>query len=150
MGFELLGRILKVYRGKNNLLVLALHNPLLHGSSLNNDVTGNYLQGNPRHVTHISQSEKGLHMEEFLRMQTFLRLAYMYYVLRIPLKEVPCDVISSSQQYQILQMFTININLPVSCKTIAKQTGLGILELLHCNIYIIVYLRIITCLEFKW
>ena len=37
-------------------------------------------------------------MEEFLRMQTFLRLAYMYHVLRIPLKEVPCDVISSSQQ----------------------------------------------------
>ena len=36
---------------------------------------------------------------------------------------------------QILQMFTININLPLSCKIIAKQTGLGILELLHCNIY---------------
>ena len=32
-------------------------------------------------------------------------------------------------------MFTININLPLSCKVIAKQTGLGILELLHCNIY---------------
>ena len=37
-------------------------------------------------------------MEEFLRMQTFLRLAYMYQVLRIPLKEVPLDIISSSQQ----------------------------------------------------
>ena len=59
---------------------------------------GNYLQGNPRHVTHISQSEKGLHTEEFLRMQTFLRLADMYHVFRIPLMEVPCDVISSSQQ----------------------------------------------------
>ena len=32
-------------------------------------------------------------------------------------------------------MFIININLPLSCKLIAKQTGLGILELLHCNIY---------------
>ena len=32
-------------------------------------------------------------------------------------------------------MFTININLPLSCKVIAKQTGLGILELLHCNLY---------------
>ena len=89
---------MKVYRGKNNLLVLDLHNPLLHGSCLHNDVMENYLQGNPRHLTHISQSEKGLHPEEFLHMQTFLRLAYMYHVLRIPLKEVPCDVISSSQQ----------------------------------------------------
>ena len=98
MGFELVGRDIEGIQGKKNLLVLALHNPLLHGSCLHNDVTGNYLQGNPRHVTHISQSEKGLHMEEFLRMQTILQLAYMYHVLRIPLKEVPCDVISSSQQ----------------------------------------------------
>ena len=87
-----------MYRGKNNLLVLALHNPVLHGSCLHNDVTGNYLQGNPRHMTHVSQLEKRLHTEEFLRMQAFLRLAYMYHVLRIPLKEVLCDVISSSQQ----------------------------------------------------
>ena len=69
---------MKVYRGKNNLLVLALHNPLLHGSCLHNDVTGNYLQGNPRHVTHISQSEKGLHMEEFLCMQTNLSPIGLY------------------------------------------------------------------------
>ena len=66
-------------------------------------------------------------------MQTFLRLAYMNHVLRIPLKEVPCDVISSTitNNNQILQMFTININLPLSCKIIANQTGLGILALLH-------------------
>ena len=89
---------MKVYRGKNNLLVLALHNPLLHGSCLHIDVMGNYLQGNPRHMTHISHLEKGLHTEEFLHMQTFLRLANMYHVLRIPLKEGTCDIISSSQQ----------------------------------------------------
>ena len=34
-------------------------------------------------------------MEEFVHMQTFLRLAYMYHVLKIPLKEVPRDVVSS-------------------------------------------------------
>ena len=117
--------------GKKNLLVLALHNPLLHGSCLHNDVTGNYLQGNPRQVTHISQSEKGLHTDEFLRMQTFLRLAYMYHVLRIPLKGVPVMSFRHHNNNQILQMFTININLPVSCKIMAKQTGLGILALLH-------------------
>ena len=42
-------------------------------------------------------------------------------------------------------MFTININLPLFSKVIAKLTGLGILEqLLHCNIYNC------TLLEFKW
>ena len=120
---------MKVYR-ENKLTGPALHNPLLHGSCLHNDVTGNYLQGNPHHVTHISQSEKGLHTEEFLRMQTFLRLAYMYHVLRIPLKVVPVMSFGHNNN-QILQMFTININLPVSCKVIAKQTGLGILALLQ-------------------
>ena len=46
-------------------------------------------------------------------MQTFLRLAYMYYVLRIPLKVVPVMSFGHNNN-QILQMFTININLPVS------------------------------------
>ena len=78
-------------------------------------------------MTHISQSEKGLHTEQFLRMQTFLRLAYMYHVLRIPLKGAPVMSFRHHNNNQIIQMFTINMNLPVSCKIIAKQTGLGIL-----------------------
>ena len=53
-----------------------------------NDITGNFLQGNPQHTVHISQSEKGLHTKEFLCMQTFLRLAYMCHV-----KVVPRDII---------------------------------------------------------
>ena len=58
-----------------------------------NDVTGNFLQGNPQHMVHISQLEKSLHTKEFLHMQTFLRLAYMCHVTRIPLKVVPSDII---------------------------------------------------------
>ena len=44
-------------------------------------------------MVHISQSEKGLHTKEFLRMQTFLRLAYMCHMTRIPLKVVPHEII---------------------------------------------------------
>ena len=64
-------------------------------------------------------------------MQTFLRLAYMYHVLRIPLIGVPVMSFRHDNNNQIQPMFTININLPVSCKIIAKKTGLGILALLH-------------------
>ena len=33
-----------------------------------------------------NQSEKGLHKEELLRMQTFLQLAYMCHMTKIPLR----------------------------------------------------------------
>ena len=44
-------------------------------------------------------------MDEFFHMKTFLRLAYMYHVMRIPLKEVPCDVISSTQRINVTYMY---------------------------------------------
>ena len=114
-GFELIGRDIEVYRGKK----AAFHT-----------VT------NPRHVDTYKPIG-----ERFAYGGIPLYANFSPIGLYVPCVEdslegsSPVTSFCHHNNNQILQMFTININLPLSCKIIAKQTGVGILELLHCNIY---------------